>query len=125
MPHVLFGPWTRQRQLTWIVLGGAACLLFGWSFVESLRPPSTIMLDFFQEYASARNYREDLPIYTQQTITCRRYLGFSSQADKDNPYYLHYNAHPPASILLALPLAGLGYSNAFLAWNLLTLAAMA
>jgi hypothetical protein len=124
MPNELFGPWTRRRRLTWVVLAVAACLIFGWKFVESLRPPSTILLDFFQEYASARNYREGLPIYTEQTLTVPRYLGFEVRAD--DPYkFLRFNAHPPASVLLALPFTGLGYSDAFLAWNLLTLAAMA
>ncbi len=35
------------------------------------------------------------------------------------------NAHPPASVLLALPLARLNFATAFLAWNLMSLAALA
>src|SRR5579885_1458159 len=123
MPHELFGPWTRRRQLVWAVLAVVACLLFGWKFLESIRPPATILLDFFQEYASARNYREGLPIYTEQTLTVPRYLGYEVRAD--DPYkFLRFNAHPPASVLLALPLTSLSYPDAFLVWNLLTLAAM-
>ena len=35
------------------------------------------------------------------------------------------NAHPPSSVLLALPLARLNYPDAFLAWSLISLAALA
>jgi hypothetical protein len=125
MPHELFGPWTRRRRVVWALLAVAACLVFGGKFVESLRPPPTILLDFFQEYASARNYREGLPIYAEQTATAWRYLDFNSQAEENNPFFFHFNAHPPASVLLALPLGGLSYSDAFLAWNVLTFAAIA
>jgi hypothetical protein len=38
---------------------------------------------------------------------------------------LEVNAHPPASVLIALPFAALSYSNATLVWNLLSLAALA
>ena len=37
---------------------------------------------------------------------------------------LEVNAHPPTSVLLALPLAGLTFSDAFLAWDLLSLVAL-
>ncbi len=124
MADELFGPWTHQRRHVWIVLAGVACLIFGWRFIESFRPPPTLVLDFFQEYASARNYREGLPVYTEQTVTVPRYLGLDPQ--QNDPYhFIRFNAHPPASVLLALPLTKLSYSDAFLVWNLLALAALA
>ena len=39
--------------------------------------------------------------------------------------YVIVNAHPPASVLLALPLARLNFATAFLVWNLMSLAALA
>src|SRR5262249_51177427 len=45
--------------------------------------------------------------------------------DKDDPkerFVLEVNAHPPTSVLLALPLADLDYPDAVLAWNLFSLA---
>jgi hypothetical protein len=124
MSQDLFGPWTAQRRLVWIVMALCAYLLFGWAVGERLRPPSTLVLDFFQEYASARNYREGLPVYTEQTVTVPRYLGFSQR--QDDPFrFIRINAHPPVSVLLAIPLAGLGYSDAFFIWSLCTLAVLA
>jgi hypothetical protein len=119
----LFGPWSVRRRCLWAAAAGLAILIFGWPFLQSLRPPPTTVLDFFQEYASARNYLEGLPVYTEQTVTARRYLGYT--APTEGPYrFIKYNAHPPPSVLLALPLAGLSYSDAFFAWNLLTLAVL-
>ncbi len=37
---------------------------------------------------------------------------------------IEYNAHPPTSVLLALPLAGFDLPDAMLAWNLVSLAAL-
>jgi hypothetical protein len=123
MPNELFGPWTSRRRRTWALLAVVSCLAFGWQFLQSLRPPPTLVFDFFQEYASARNYWEGLPVYTEQTVTVPRYLGFEQR--QDDPFrFIRINAHPPASILLALPVAGLSYPNAFLVWNLITLALM-
>ena len=49
------------------------------------------------------------------------YLG-RPQADWEKD--IAYNAHPPTSVLLALPLTGLDLPDAVLAWNLVTLAAL-
>jgi hypothetical protein len=108
----------------WAALTAAACLVFGWRFLESFRPPPTLVLDFFQEYASARNYREGLSVYTVQTVTVPCYLGFEQR--QDDPFrFIRINAHPPASVLLALPLTGLSYQDSFLVWNLTALAVLA
>src|SRR5690348_5078964 len=113
MPNELFGLWTPRQRRTWALIAIVACLAFGWQFLQSLRPPATLVLDFFQEYASARNYWERLPVYTEQTVTVPRYLGFEQR--QDDPFrFIRINAHPPASILLALHVAWLSYPNAFL-----------
>lgn len=119
----LFGRWSVGRRWFWAAAAGLAILIFGRPFLQSLRPPPTIILDFFQEYASARNYFEGLPVYTDQRVTALRYLNYT--AATEGPYrFIKYNAHPPPSVLLALPLAGLSYSDAFLVWNVLTLACL-
>lgn len=79
--------------------------------------------DFFQDWASAKNYREGLPIYTPQEVTAQRYLGISR--DPDDLWFIEVNAHPPTSVLLAVGLSYLDFRDAFLAWNLLSLAAFA
>jgi alpha-1,2-mannosyltransferase len=76
-------------------------------------PPRDIVTDFYQDWASARNWWNDLPIYTNHQVTVPRYIGpvdpicFSNQV----------NAHPPTSVLMLLPLARLDYRPALLAWN--------
>jgi hypothetical protein len=47
------------------------------------------------------------------------------RVDPADPFYVPVNAHPPTSVLLVFPLAWLGYSDAFLAWALLSLFAFA
>src|SRR5262249_38523102 len=104
------------------LLGTAAalgvCLWMGPSFVGHLRPPRTVMYDFFQEYASARNCFEGLAVYTHQDITAARYLGYRRQSATEP--MLEYNAHPPTAVALVLPLAELDYPDAYLAWALLS-----
>jgi hypothetical protein len=80
-------------------------------------------LDFFQEWASARNVWNSLPAYTQHRITLERYLGV--HVPDDSALLIEVNAHPPSSVLFALPLSFLSYSHALLAWNVLSLGALA
>ncbi|MDW8266097.1 MAG: glycosyltransferase family 87 protein, partial [Gemmataceae bacterium] len=106
-----------------VFVGLGVIVFLGPGFGRTLRPPPQRILDFFQEWASARNYWNGLPIYTPQEVTARRYLGFEPP---NRPYFLlRYNGHPPTSVLLALPFAWLDYSDAFLAWNLLSLVCFA
>jgi hypothetical protein len=88
-------------------------------YVSSLRPPAGLVIDFFQEWASARNYLEGLPVYTDQRVTIPLYLGKKELDAHDRS--IEVNAHPPAAILLALPLARLPYRDAALVWNLSSL----
>lgn len=76
--------------------------------------------DFFQEWASARNYFEGLPIYTPQETTAWRYLAYRP-SDSPSAIFCRVNGHPPPSVLLGLPLGRLPYSTAFLLWNLASL----
>ena len=116
------GSWPWPQRLLWLLLCGLAVVWLGPKFVRDIRPSHAEILDFFQEWASARNRTEGLPIYTPQALTMRRYLEYQVEPDG---FQIVRNAHPPTSVLLALPLARLDYSDAFLVWSLLSLTALA
>jgi hypothetical protein len=85
-----------------------------------MRPEPDRVNDFYQDWGSARNHWIGLPIYTHHAISIPRHLGLFS-----NPVpSIEYNAHPPTSVLLALPLAGLSYPNAVLVWNVISVVAL-
>ena len=75
------------------------CILQGHSFVEDLRPPLDRGLDFFQDWASARNYLLGEPIYTPHEVTLRK---MGVRVDPNNPFFVPVNAHPPTSVLIAV-----------------------
>lgn len=104
------------RQILWGVLAVAAVAMQGPDFISSLRPSPYQGVDFFQDWASARNFFENLPIYTSHSETIPRYLGLNEVS-----VIIPYNAHPPASVLLFLPFAALSYPNAVAAWNVCSL----
>jgi alpha-1,2-mannosyltransferase len=123
-------PWRVHHILLWALLLNAALWWQGPAFLRALKPdyaPAGVGVlfipDFFQEWASARNLFNGLPVYTSQTITVERYLEI--RPDSNNPWFIEVNAHPPTSILLALPFAGFSFPTAFLLWNLLSVAALA
>jgi hypothetical protein len=115
-------PWPWWYIALWSVALVLACAWQGPRFLRGLRPTRDHVTDFFQEWSSARFHCDGLPVYTPQEEGLRRYLG--RQRDRDSAFN-EVNAHPPTSVLLALPLAGLNYADACLAWNLLSLAALA
>jgi hypothetical protein len=102
------------------------CLLQGPTFVRNLRPPQSIGVDFFQEWASARNLLNGLPAYENQRAAIERYLGYRTGTGDGREVEVSYeqNAHPPTSVLLAVPFALLDYPDAVLVWNLLSLGAL-
>jgi hypothetical protein len=99
----------------WAVL---IVVLFGGLMV-SLRPRPEAPRDFFQDYASARNLRSSRPVYTRIDQVIGEYTGGRGTS------LLAYNAHPPTSVLLALPFAGMAYVPAAVAWGLLSVALLA
>ncbi len=88
-------------------------------YLSSLRPPADRIVDFYQEWASARNYWEGLPLYTNHKVTIPRYLGLTIASPED--LTVEVNAHPPTSVLLVLPLGLLRYQDAVLLWNIVSL----
>jgi hypothetical protein len=120
--------WPKGRRWIWAVLAGLVCLTQGPKFISELRPARDRWTDFFQEWASARNYACGLPIYSDHQFAVERHLGYYDDAPLPNvhraAYFIKVNAHPPTAILLALPLASLDYPDAVLVWNLVSLGAL-
>lgn len=105
-----------------LVAGIAAWSRVGPEYARAMRPRPFPNPDFFQDWASARNHWIGLPVYAPHTATIPLYLGRQAAGvECEAPY----NAHPPASVLPTLPLARLNFSDAMLAWNLMSLAALA
>jgi hypothetical protein len=90
--------------------------------LRDLRPPSDIVVDFYQEWASARNFLLGESVYEPQRASAVRYLGCTPQGEA--PFFIEVNAHPPTAVLLGLPLARLSYPDAVFTWNVLSLAAL-
>jgi hypothetical protein len=124
MPWDPLGAWPAGRHWLWAGLAALACCLQGPAFIGSLRPPRQVGVDFFQEWASARNLFTPLPIYTNHKVTIPLYLGYDASDLGRIKVDIDVNAHPPTSVLLAVPLAGLDYPDAVFVWNLLSLGAL-
>jgi Glycosyltransferase family 87 len=124
MPWDPLSAWPNERRWIWLAVAGWVLLLRGPAFIENLQAKSAQVLvpDFFQEYASARNAFDGLPIYGDQHESVRRYLGVHLN---DRRSHVVVSAHPPTSVLLALPFTRLDYPHAFLGWNIVSLAALA
>jgi len=103
----------------WLSLGCWGWFTFGPIWVEAIRPAPKRINDLFQDWGSARNHLVGLPVYTPHAASVPRHLGVPF----DQLNTIEYNAHPPTSVLLFLPLARLDYSDAILVWNAISLAA--
>lgn len=118
------GAWGRLRLVARLCLSAVAlAVVLGMTpaWLGRLAPDPARPTDFFQDWASARNLLQGRPVYTHQAETLRDYLGLETAGGVN----VSYNAHPPTSILLALPLAGLDYVAAGWWWNVLSLALLA
>jgi hypothetical protein len=113
--------WPSARRWIWAALAVLVTLTQGPAFVHSMRPAAGESVDFFQEWASARNFLDGAPIYTDLEVSAARYLGRRSPPGEG--VMVSKNAHPPASVLLAIPYGLLDYPRATLVWNLFSLAA--
>lgn len=102
----------------WLSLGCWSWLTFGPMWVAAIRPAPKRINDFYQDWGSARNHRDGLPVYAPHAMSIPRHLG----VPYDPLSSIEYNAHPPTSVLLALPLARLDYPHAVLVWNAISLA---
>lgn len=101
----------------WLGLAVWGWLWLGPIWLSAMRPACDRINDFYQDWGSARNHLVGLPVYAHHTTSIPRHLGLSS-----NPVpSIEYNAHPPTSVLLALPTAWFDYPDAVLVWNVVSL----
>ena len=110
------GGWSFTQYVSWYTVAVVLLVARGPVFVAAFAPPPGFVGDFGQDWAAARDYRAGLPLYGDGRAAFARHLGPDARTDD----LLPRNAHPPASVLLALPFAPLDYAAAHLAWNLAT-----
>jgi hypothetical protein len=103
----------------WLALGLWGWLWLGPTWVTAMRPTVDRVNDYYQVWGSAKNHLVGLPVYAPHATSIPKHLGLPANPIKS----IEYNAHPPVSVLLALPLARLDYPNAVLVWNALSLMA--
>jgi hypothetical protein len=116
--------WPAGRKWIWAVLAGFVVIAQGPTSLKDLRVTWEEGNDFFQDWASARNVQEGRPAYLPLAESVARHVP-TVAGSRSPTAHLPWNAHPPTSILVTLPLAGLDYPQAGTAWNVLCLAALA
>jgi len=121
MSATTFKRWSAAKTAGWLAVFVATLVVYFPGYRHAFASHTRVG-DFFQEWASARNYFEGLPIYTPQEITARRYLNYIPDRAS---VFVRMNGHPPAAVLVGLPLGRLPYSTAFLIWNLASLVLLA
>jgi Glycosyltransferase family 87 len=95
-------------------------LVFSWIMLQRLAAcPKDIQADFVQEWTSARNYWTEQPIYWPLSQSLPHYFGPQAQT------WLLANAHPPVSVLVAIPFGLLDYRTAWAIWNIASLLLLA
>jgi len=109
------------KKLIWATVGVILC----WTVVPTFLSCFWGFQDFFQDWASARNWVEGIAIYSPHSETVPRYLGLDFQHLGDNTLYpivatVKVNAHPPSSVLFYLPFSVLPYRLSFVMWNLVS-----
>jgi hypothetical protein len=114
------GAWPAASTWLWAGLAILVTLAYAPYYFVEFSGRHSYMTDFFQDWASARNFLEGLPVYSNHRITIPRYLGETDLNESD--LFIEINAHPPTSILVAIPFGALPYQAAIFTWNLLSLA---
>ena len=118
MPTPESHPLSNAWQTFWAVIGVPLVLFGVFAVVMQLNPAKTRLGDFSQDWLSAQCYFAGLSVYEPMANSVPRFLGQKNQGSVDS---LSVNAHPPPSVLLALPLGKLPFATARLVWNLLSL----
>jgi Glycosyltransferase family 87 len=121
--------WPLRWVLFWAAALAVACWWQGPSYKRAVNPwvvrshGGFHVPDFFQEWSSARYHLDGEPAYGPIEVAAERYLGILRGSA--GVCHIELNAHPPSAVLLALPFAGMDFADAFLAWNVLSLWALA
>lgn len=95
------------------------CLIGLLNMLVHVWPWPNLLHDFCQEWVSGKNFFAGRPIYLPLSKSLPLYF------DRVYDMPIEYNAHPPVSVLAALPYAAFNYRVAFVLWNLTSVAALA
>jgi hypothetical protein len=113
-----------HRWAAAILACGLVLWCYGADYAKRLMQPrverfgsSVVVPDFFQEWYSAHLWWSGRSPYGPMEPGAREYLGISREVTQGLP---QLNAHPPGAILLALPLGGLDFADAFAVWGTLS-----
>jgi len=112
--------WPLRRILLWSILTLLAVALAGPGYLRAFQTAESNLVDFHQEWTSAKFFLDDLPVYTKIEVGLERYQKL--RRPPKNVPFIEYNAHPPTSVLLVIPFARMEYAQATLVWNLLSIA---
>ena len=117
-----FNAWPAGRRWLWGLLAIVVTGTLVSDFIGLLRPSREIGVDFFRNWIAARYILDGVPIYTDQEEGIGRYLNYRPVPECPHVDKL---THPPPAAVLALPFAWLDYPEATLAWNIVSLVALA
>lgn len=106
------------RALLFLLLLTGLGLYGGELWKICCNPYRDRIIDYYQEWSSARSWWVGEPLYqlTNQTV-----LRDFPEADRNSTQLLGYNVHPPTSILISLPLGALPHFDSLIVWNVLGL----
>lgn len=85
-------------------------------WLAAFLPQEHHVVDFHQEWLSARNYWHNLKVYG--SLSDALYTHLKKRPNPNQIWWFDRNAHPPASVLFVLPLALLDIKPAMLIWNI-------
>lgn len=108
------------RPLLWLLLFLFVLSFQGPRFIFSLPGNLNSGSDFFQDWASAKDWLEGRPLYGALSDSLNRFLDIQTDNQKVT-MEVHINAHPPCTLFIVLPFAFLPYVQAMLLWNLVML----
>ena len=109
-----------RSSAAWMsVLGLVLCLFGTMQITKLLTTPDRMLRDFVQEWTSARNWKMGRPVYEDMRESIPFHIPKARAGD------LHFNAHPPVAVMVALPFGSLGYFQSLRVWNIVSLALVA
>ena len=62
--------------------GPGGCLWLGPLCVKAMRPAPDQIIDYYQDWGSARNHLAGLPVYTEHAMSIPRHLGIPNDPGK-------------------------------------------
>lgn len=110
---------TRLSTAWMSVLELVRCLFGTMQITRLLTTPDRMLRDFVQEWTSARSWQVGRPVYQDMRESIPFHLPKARSCD------LHFNAHPPVAVLVALPFGSFGYFQGLRVWNIASLACVA